>query len=247
MAQRGTKNTEYRPIEPFSSLSCFVCRVLQSALQINLLLGSKDADMATTEENPVPVGSIWNVPNMVTLARIALSIGCFICMAVGWYRAALVLFVIAAGTDWVDGWWARRYNQITQIGRVLDPLADKLLICGIFVFLAAVPGSRIVAWMAVVVLARELMVTVLRSFVEARGGDFSAKWLGKLKMVWQCVAAALSLLLISSWNGIFGEQVMARPPLLVDIAVWGSLLFTIWSGVTYVTAAAATLGESEND
>ena len=196
-------------------------------------------------EDTVPVGSIWNVPNMVTLARIDLSIICFICMAVGWYRAALVLFVIAAGTDWVDGWWARRFNQITQIGRVLDPLADKLLICGIFVFLAAVPESRIPAWMAVVVLARELLVTVLRSFIEARGSDFSANFLGKMKMVWQCVAAGLSLLLISLWGEAWGPQVTAYLPRLVDIAVWLSLIFTVWSGLTYVTAAAASLGETE--
>ncbi len=198
-------------------------------------------------ETTVPVGSIWNVPNMVTLARIDLSIMCFVCMAVGWYRAALVLFVIAAGTDWVDGWWARRFNQITQIGRVLDPLADKLLICGTFVFLAAIPESRIAAWMAVVVLTRELLVTVLRSFVEANGGDFSAKWLGKMKMVWQCVAAGLSLLLISPWHAAGWPQVTTLTPTAVDITVWISLIFTIWSGLTYVAAVAGTLGELKKD
>src|SRR3990172_5683907 len=103
------------------------------------------------------MNTIWNVPNQLTVARLVLSIFCFVFLAVDWYLAALVLFVIAAGTDWVDGFWARRYGQITQLGRILDPFADKIIICGTFIFLAAVPpvitgrsASEIAAWMAVV-------------------------------------------------------------------------------------------------
>ena len=106
-----------------------------------------------------------------------------------------MLFAIAAGTDWVDGFYARRYGQITQLGRILDPFADKIIICGTFTFLAAVPpviqrrarssASEIWAWMAVIVVAREILVTALRSFFEEHGSDFSAKWSGKWKMVFQ--------------------------------------------------------------
>ena len=114
--------------------------------------------------------------------------------------ASLVVFLIAAGTDWVDGYWARKYGQITQLGRILDPFADKMIICGTFIFLAAAPqladgspASGIAAWVAVLVMAREMIVTALRSFVEERGGDFSAKWAGKWKMVFQCAAAAFGI------------------------------------------------------
>ena len=84
---------------------------------------------------------IWNVPNILTVARLVLSMFCFVCFAFEWYLPALIFFVIAAGTDWVDGFWARRYGQVTQLGRILDPFADKIVICGTFIFLAAVPPT----------------------------------------------------------------------------------------------------------
>ena len=110
-----------------------------------------------------------------------------------------MLFIIAAGTDWLDGYYARKYGQVTTLGRILDPFADKVIVCGTFIFLAADPddgttfpcGLR--AWMVVVIVGRELLVTALRSFIEDRGSDFSAKMSGKLKMVFQCIAAGTCL------------------------------------------------------
>ena len=108
------------------------------------------------------------------------------------------MFVVAAGTDWVDGFWARRYGQVTTLGRILDPFVDKIIICGTFIFLVAESAIRASpAWMAVIVVGRELLVTALRSFLEEQGADFSAKLSGKLKMVLQCLAATLSLLALS--------------------------------------------------
>src|SRR4249920_1019016 len=86
-----------------------------------------------------PYDDIWNVPNILTIARLVLSVICFITLTFDWYLTSLILFAIAAGTDWVDGFYARRYGQITQLGRILDPFADKIIICGTFTFLAAVP------------------------------------------------------------------------------------------------------------
>ena len=151
-----------------------------------------------------PLNVVWNVPNILTIARLILSVFCFITLTFDWYLTSLILFAIAAGTDWVDGFYARRYGQITQLGRILDPFADKIIICGTFTFLAAVPpvfsergldssSSEIWAWMAVIVVAREILVTALRSFFEEHGSDFSAKWSGKWKMVFQCAAVAMSL------------------------------------------------------
>lgn len=186
----------------------------------------------------VPLGSLRDIPNQITAARLVTTVACLACLSFGHYRTALVLFVLSASTDWADGYWARRWGPITKLGRILDPLADKLLICGVFVYLAAIPGSRVFPWMAVVVLGRELLVTTLRAMVESSGGDFSAVMIGKLKMVAQCVAAGLSLLLISTW----GTRLPIR---LVDAVVWASVALTVASGWTYVRSAAAALQKAD--
>jgi CDP-diacylglycerol--glycerol-3-phosphate 3-phosphatidyltransferase len=214
-------------------------------------------DHATT--GPIAAGrtpvmaTIWNVPNQLTIARLILSILCFIVLSFNYYLAGLILFVIAAGTDWVDGYWARRYGQITQLGRILDPFADKIVICGTFIFLAAVPPtisnrstSEIAAWMAVVVVARELLVTALRSFFEEHGTDFSAQWAGKWKMVFQCAAVAFSL-----WRlWYFGFNAPAQswqfePPVwttwALRLVVWVAIAMTIYSGWGYVQTAIRLL------
>ena len=83
--------------------------------------------------------SLLNVPNQVTMSRIVLSVLLFAFLAFGWYQTSFALFLVTAFTDWIDGYWARKYGQITKLGRVLDPFADKLFICGVFILLAAVP------------------------------------------------------------------------------------------------------------
>ena len=203
------------------------------------------------------MNAVWNVPNQLTVARLVLSIFCFVFLAVDWYLTALVLFVIAAGTDWVDGFWARRYGQITQLGRIMDPFADKIVICGTFIFLAAVPpvyaatgldasASEIWAWMAVVVVARELLVTALRSFFEEHGTDFSAKWSGKWKMLLQCAAVALSLWRLWYYSFDATTQRWTFEPAhwstwLLRLVVWAAVLLTIYSGWVYVQMALRML------
>src|SRR6185503_19719290 len=125
---------------------------------------------------------LFNVPNQLTTLRLLLSIVLFGFIAFEYYLTSLVLFVIAASTDWLDGYWARKYGQVTNLGRILDPFVDKIIICGTFIFLVAVPGSGVQAWMVVVIVGRELLVTALRSYLEGEGADFSAKMSGKLKM-----------------------------------------------------------------
>jgi CDP-diacylglycerol--glycerol-3-phosphate 3-phosphatidyltransferase len=203
------------------------------------------------------MSAVWNVPNQLTVARLVLSVFCFVFLAVDWYLTALVLFVIAAGTDWVDGFWARRYGQITQLGRIMDPFADKIVICGTFIFLAAVPpvyaatgldasASEIWAWMAVVVVARELLVTALRSFFEEHGTDFSAKWSGKWKMLLQCAAVALSLWRLWYYRFDATTQRWSIEPAdwstwLLRLVVWAAVLLTIYSGWVYVQMALRML------
>jgi CDP-diacylglycerol--glycerol-3-phosphate 3-phosphatidyltransferase len=198
--------------------------------------------------------SVWNVPNAVTVSRLVLSIVLFVLLAYGYFQTSLALFLIAAGTDWVDGYWARKYGQITQLGRILDPFADKLIVCGTFIFLAAAPqladgspGSGIEAWVAVLVMAREMIVTALRSLVESRGGDFSAKWVGKWKMVFQCAAASFGIGQLM-WYDSAARALVDLPDWVtwgLTFSLWTAIVLTIWSGVGYIVAATRMLRDAE--
>jgi CDP-diacylglycerol--glycerol-3-phosphate 3-phosphatidyltransferase len=175
----------------------------------------------------------FNVPNQLTAVRLVLSLVVFVLIPLKLYIPAMVVFIIAASTDWIDGFWARRYGQVTKLGRVFDPFVDKIIICGAFIFLVAEPQSGIAAWMAVVVVGREMLVTALRGFIEQSGGDFSAKMAGKLKMVFQCVAVAVSLLVLNLSPDV---PVWLGTTLL--IFVWLAVLSTIYSGFEYIVVAA---------
>ncbi|MFM9195628.1 MAG: CDP-diacylglycerol--glycerol-3-phosphate 3-phosphatidyltransferase, partial [Planctomycetia bacterium] len=141
-----------------------------------------------------PLNRVWTVPNMLSAARLLLAIVLFGVIERERYAAATALFLVAASTDWVDGWWARRFGQVSRLGRIFDPLVDKVIVCGGFILLAARGGgSAILPWMAVVVVVRELVVTAIRAEMERTGHDFSAAFSGKLKMVLQCAAIALEL------------------------------------------------------
>jgi len=215
-----------------------------------------DSTTASSQPDSIPSSKVLNVPNQLTIARLLLSIVCFVFLVFDCYLIALVLFVLAAGTDWVDGFWARRYGQITQLGRILDPFADKIIICGTFIFLAAVPRpiqspapSEIAAWMAVVVVARELLVTALRSFFEEQGVDFSAQWAGKWKMVFQCLAVGVSLWRL--WYYQYDATTQYWPDLpsgpppwttwSLRLLVWVAVVMTIYSGWGYVQTALRML------
>lgn len=182
---------------------------------------------------------IWNVPNVLSSIRLIMSFVVFGAIVFEFYLLALVLFVIAAGTDWIDGWWARKYNQVTKLGRVLDPFCDKILICGVFILLST--KMEEVHWyyavsgiVAVIVVGRELLVTALRSAIEGSGGDFSAKYAGKLKMVFQCLASGAALLFLH-------QQADSTPDVwlvwFLGINVWLTVLFTLGSGYEYVMIA----------
>ncbi|MFM7042040.1 MAG: CDP-diacylglycerol--glycerol-3-phosphate 3-phosphatidyltransferase, partial [Planctomycetaceae bacterium] len=135
---------------------------------------------------------VWTVPNALSLVRLVLAIAVFAMIERQAHLAAFVGFVIAASTDWIDGWYARRFAQVSRLGRIFDPLVDKVLVCGAAILVAA-PDGPIRPWMAVVIVVRELVVTALRAEMERSGRDFSAGPAGKLKMVLQCVAIALVL------------------------------------------------------
>lgn len=191
--------------------------------------------------------SAFNLPNQLTGLRLLLTVVVFVLVALHYYFAALVLFVIAAATDSLDGYFARKYQQVTTLGRILDPFADKVIICGTFIFLLAdramldTPyGLR--AWMVAVIVGRELLVTALRSFIEDRGGDFSANWPGKLKMVLQCVAAGAGLCYLH--YAANGETAPGFVWYTFLVSLWLAVILTVYSGLIYIVAAVRLLRDS---
>ena len=201
--------------------------------------------MSKTGSTRIALGSFKNLPNQLTSLRLLLSVVLFYLIAAEYYLAAFVMFVLAAGTDWLDGYFARKYNQVTTLGRILDPFADKVIICGTFIFLAAAKGMRddrrlMQAWMVVVIVGRELLVTALRSFLEERGSDFSANLSGKLKMVLQCIAAGASLIYLHLTPQA-GQHDLPPAPAAVYwitvVSIWLAVLLTVYSGAIYVWIA----------
>jgi len=196
---------------------------------------------------PAKRPAVLNVPNQVTLSRVALTVVLFLLLAFHFYTTSLVVFMIAAGTDWFDGYYARKYGQITQLGRILDPFADKLIVCGTFIYLAAAPqladgspASGVAAWVAVLIMGREMIVTALRSFVENRGGDFSAKWSGKWKMAAQCAAACFSIGQLIYYDPDARALSPEMPTWIAQgltVTLWAAIALTVYSGVVYIVAA----------
>ena len=187
------------------------------------------------------------------MARLLLSCVLFVLIPLQWYWAALALFVIAAGTDWIDGWYARKYDQVTQLGRILDPFCDKILICGAYILIAVeMDGlfpwyAMIAGWMAVVVVGRELLVTVLRSLIEGAGGDFSAKMAGKLKMVFQCVAVGACLVALALKANNDQQPIPDWLNWIVIISVWLSIFSTLHSGYLYIVGAAGQVRDGRSE
>lgn len=188
-----------------------------------------------TDTPPAPAAvpaSPWNLPNAITFSRLVLSVVLLALISRGdlWITCTVV-FIVAVSTDALDGYLARRWNQITTLGRIMDPLVDKIIIGGTMIFLTAVPHSGIGAWTTFIVIGREMFVTALRSVLEGQGVDFSAKFTGKLKMVMQSVALPVCLVLLSpavaAWS-IFGSLQIVR-----NVLVWLMIAITLYSGLEY--------------
>ncbi len=202
-----------------------------------------------------------NVPNILTLFRVVFAVAVFVLLPFGQYDLCLLFFILASLTDFVDGWWARKFKQVTVFGRIMDPFADKFLICGMFICLLGVPELQqkypslphwlsFQPWMVVVIVARELLITSLRAFVEQGGGDFSAKWIGKWKMGVQCVAI-IAVFVYLAWVAKLDfnprQKADISGPLTVYwiwlISLWATVLITLYSGVTYCWRAARMIGK----
>ncbi|HEX5054133.1 MAG TPA: CDP-diacylglycerol--glycerol-3-phosphate 3-phosphatidyltransferase [Planctomycetota bacterium] len=195
-----------------------------------------------------------NLPNLITVSRLVLTAGVFVCLELaavarpdagaapggpGHPDAVLVwiafaLFLVAAFSDFLDGYLARKWGMVTAFGRVADPFADKVLIAGSLVTLLQFPAAMrtLTTWYVVIVIAREFLVTAVRGVVEASGRPFPADRLGKWKMVLQCVTVACLMTMVA------GTDFWAR---WADVAFWLSLVLTVVSGANYVWKARDVL------
>ncbi|MDY0301046.1 MAG: CDP-diacylglycerol--glycerol-3-phosphate 3-phosphatidyltransferase [Trichlorobacter sp.] len=180
---------------------------------------------------------ILNPPNIVTLFRIA-CIPLLVVLLLEPTRSACfwaaVVFAIASATDWLDGYLARRMQIVTVFGKFLDPIADKLIVTAALVMI--LPYNRAPAWIVLIILAREIIITGLRSIASSEGIVIQASNLGKYKTIFQ-ITAIIGLLLHYDYNWFFGIQ---HPLLTVSMHnagmffLWIALLLTIWSGVDYL-------------
>ena len=189
------------------------------------------------------------LPTQLTFLRFFLAFLVMgLLMVPGWpaKAAALIGFLLAGLTDWLDGWLARRWQQVSPFGALLDPIADKVLVLG--VFLSFVQLRLIPAWMVLVILLRELIITGVRLFVASRGVVLAAAQEGKQKAVSQMVTIGviLSVLLVREFFGpasIPGHVNRAMDWTVLG-CLWVTMLFTLISGVSFFRRHQAALWDA---
>ena len=195
-----------------------------------------------------------SVANKITLGRLVLAIFLFGLLVVldvhaergaAWLIVSMVLFIAVVASDALDGYYARKYHQVSDFGRVADPAVDKIVVCGTLILLTAAEWTRpvLAPWMVVLIVTREFVVNGLRGFVESRGIDFSASWPGKLKMIVQSAAISsiflfkiIELLLPGNELAVDGTRT------LTGVLIWAAIVLTVYSGIEYISKAARLLG-----
>ncbi len=187
-----------------------------------------------------------NWANRLTVSRLGLTILFVIALNSQWAfarTAALFLFVIAGITDYVDGEIARRYGFITDFGKLMDPLVDKIMIAAAFISL--VPLKAIPAWAATIVVARDFLITGLRLMAATKGLVLPAERLGKHKTSWQIVTVVFFLLLLAVQElGYAGDGTTWWLRAWNDggrVLVWLTVVLTLYSGLAYAWANRAVV------
>jgi CDP-diacylglycerol--glycerol-3-phosphate 3-phosphatidyltransferase len=170
--------------------------------------------------------SILNIPNYLTFLRIISIPFILFLLQSGNPNSSLLAaltFSVAFFTDWLDGFIARKKNLVTKFGKILDPLADKLLIGGSLIMLIGL--DWVAAWIGILLIGREIAVTWLRSMLAVKGHILASSWWGKYKTFFQAVALIPLMIHYSYWS--------------IDFHFWGSvilwiaLFLTLWSGILY--------------
>lgn len=202
-----------------------------------------------------------HLPNLLTLLRLVFAAAFFLALNNYWVNRtplwpanlAVALFILAAVTDALDGYYARKWQVVSVFGRIMDPICDKVLVMGAFIYLA---GPRFVderllfeegaalgrtsglhAWMVILILFRELLITGIRSVAESAGITFPSNWWGKAKMILQTIAIpAILVIAVNIDLRAHGWVVWVR-----DGLVWLTLLVTVASGIPYITHFRQTM------
>lgn len=194
-----------------------------------------------------------NLPNKLTLLRILLVIVfvVFMCLPAKFVWAKYVslgVFVVASITDFLDGYISRKKNLVTKFGKIMDPLADKMLVASGFILIAA--AGIIPVWMAVVIVLRDFFVTGLRNFGADKEKDLSASLSGKIKTVFQLLAIILALVGTYNFGDFITNSLVMTPiDLLINIgmtvSVAVSVLATVWSLIDYIARFKDTINIEE--
>ena len=178
-----------------------------------------------------------NTPNKLTIARMIIVPFLVIFLLTGWGGEAnryisLTLFVVASVTDWFDGYLARKNNLVTNFGKFMDPLADKLLVCSAMICM--IDLKRLPAWFVIIIIAREFIISGFRLIAAENGSVIAANYWGKFKTASQMI---MIILLILHFDGIF--------VILEQIFIWLSLALTIISLITYIWQNRTVLSMQE--
>jgi len=180
---------------------------------------------------------ILNLPNILTMMRIAaIPLLASLLMSpskpAGFWAAAV--FSLASITDWLDGYLARRMGVVTVFGKFLDPIADKLIVMAALIMI--LPFGRVPAWMVLLILGREIIITGLRGIASSEGIVIQASDLGKFKTIFQIVAI-IGLLLHYDYNWFFGIDLPSLHVNMHNVGMfflWIATLLTVWSGIDYL-------------
>ena len=178
-----------------------------------------------------------NTPSKLTIARMIIVPFLVIFLLTGWGGEAnryisLTLFVVASVTDWFDGYLARKNNLVTNFGKFMDPLADKLLVCSAMICM--IDLKRLPAWFVIIIIAREFIISGFRLIAAENGIVIAANYWGKFKTASQMI---MIILLILHFDGIF--------VILEQIFIWLSLALTIISLITYIWQNRTVLSMQE--
>ncbi|MBR3786362.1 MAG: CDP-diacylglycerol--glycerol-3-phosphate 3-phosphatidyltransferase [Firmicutes bacterium] len=169
-----------------------------------------------------------NLPNKLTVARM-IAVPFFIAAyMLEFYIVAFVLFVAASVTDFFDGYLARKHNLVSNFGKIMDPLADKILVYSAFCLM--VDDNTIAGWMLIVILAREFVVAGMRTVAASEGIVIAAAMSGKIKTVLQMIAVPL-LLFVPVLEGTAAGYAIH---VAAQLFLWASLIMTVYSGIEYV-------------
>jgi CDP-diacylglycerol--glycerol-3-phosphate 3-phosphatidyltransferase len=177
-----------------------------------------------------------NLPNSITVARLVLTAVFVVAASLGTHLGnlvALVAFAVATFSDFLDGYLARKLNLVTSLGKLLDPLADKILVAAAFIHLTALGLCPV--WVTSVIIAREFLVTGLRQIAVEQGQVIPADNLGKWKTTFQLVfcLAALTWMLVADAPGHFLNSLTQPDSWLIRISLYGALFLTALSGFNY--------------